>query len=134
MGRRARAIIDAGIAVATTIVIVFALTFFTSVLSTPPMVGGRAWWVLAWAVAVMATAVLLAGSTTAVRHLACLGVSATMTLAHLMGYQLGFVPVDASAPALILTDFVFLGTAIVALTLVNIRRHPAPAAPAPGDP
>lgn len=118
-----RAVLDAAIAVAMTIAIMAVLYLFTSALTTVPLVGGRAWWVVAWAVLVIATSALLSRRSTSVRHLACLGVSIALVLLHLLAYWAGLVMSDAPTPALLLTDFVFLGAAIASLTLVNIRRR-----------
>jgi hypothetical protein len=123
MSRRTRAVVDAVAAVVLTVAVVLVLYAFTAILSTPPLVRGRVWWVVAWAVLVVITAAMLARRPTAVRHATCTALTVGVVMLHLIAYWTGLVHADAPTPALILTDLVFCAAAIASLTLVNIRRR-----------
>lgn len=123
MTRRTRAVMNAGIAVAMTAVILLIFGIFAVAADAAAVDGSRAWWFVAWGAAIIGISAALGRFSTEVRHLACLGVSIAITLLHLLAHAAGLVEAGDSTQAVVLIDFVFLGSAIAALTVVSIRRR-----------
>lgn len=114
---------NAGIAVAMTAVILLIFAIFAAAVDAGTADGSRVWWFVAWGGAIIGISATLARFSTAVRHLACLGVSIAITLLHLLAHSAGLVEAGDRTQAVVLIDFVFLGAAIASLTIVNIRRR-----------